>query len=50
LNDFTLGTVCRDSNKWCPNMTTHGACSFYQPTREQCPRQCALCTGRVIQC
>uniref|UniRef100_A0A7M5WJI6 Uncharacterized protein n=1 Tax=Clytia hemisphaerica TaxID=252671 RepID=A0A7M5WJI6_9CNID len=42
---LTYGTVCRDTNKWCPQMTTHGACGFYKPTQEQCPRRCGRCNA-----
>ncbi|XP_066933264.1 putative gastrointestinal growth factor xP4 [Clytia hemisphaerica] len=42
---YPKSTVCRDTNKWCPQMTTHGACGFYKPTQEQCPRRCGRCNA-----
>uniref|UniRef100_A0A7M5V9D5 Uncharacterized protein n=1 Tax=Clytia hemisphaerica TaxID=252671 RepID=A0A7M5V9D5_9CNID len=37
------GTVCRDTNKFCSQMTRYGACNFHRLTREQCQRRCRLC-------
>lgn len=28
-------------------MTKYGACGYYKPTQDQCPRACAKCDGTV---